>query len=112
MSENKCRWENGELIQCDKGLAKRIVTAVDILGGFDFCPYCGSSLKKPVEIKLGMFGRFWGGLEGKYLYGVLTKIYGNEEEYEANGYYMWSNFTPGLPEGFNQDGTPKEEQDA
>lgn len=72
---------------------------------FHFCPSCGASLKKPVEIKVGMFGRFWDDDKELYVYGVLDGI---EDGRPCRYGFSYDNFTPGLPSGFNQDGTVKE----
>lgn len=71
--------------------------------------------RQPVEIKVGMFGTYSNieiclGIN----YGKLEKYepeseYPFEIGYGGPGFLRVKYFTPGLPTGFNQDGTPKEE---
>jgi hypothetical protein len=112
----KCRWENGKFKGCNSAKLEwdsysNVSLEDDIRTGmenynpkFRFCPYCGANIEKPVEIEIGMFGKFWNEEDEDYVYDIIYNIkYG---KYYAYSQY-WKNFTPGLPKGFNQDGTPK-----
>jgi hypothetical protein len=101
---NKCEWKDGEFRACLE--AREDAFPVDVVGMYNFCPFCGASLKKPVEIKDGMFGWF-SRLDGSGSWGRLNCKIGNEYQ-SIETLEIYKNFTPGLPEGFNQDGTLKD----
>jgi hypothetical protein len=101
--DKKCEWKDGKFLVC-----RRASQEFHSRQGYDFCPYCGGDIRKPVEIKVGMFGKFWDNEVGFNEYGTLSNI----DVYEKYPYRTafnseYKHFTPGLPEGFNQDGTPK-----
>ena len=115
----KCHWEGNEFIGCcgDIFMAlnkvhlklKKDETTYRTCN-ISYCPFCGASLEKPVEIKKGMFGTFYNNESDKgKIWGELTNIYGKENRYCISGGRWFKYFSPGLPEGYNQDGTPKKE---
>lgn len=114
----KCEWKDGEFKPCDGAYGiidfsyGDLCLAIDSKGLYraTFCPFCGADIRKPVEIKVGMFGRFWDNSEkgdSKGYFGFLRHI-NSSGSYICHRDFIWDHFTPGLPEGFNQDGTPKE----
>jgi len=122
---NKCRWENDKFKGCDG--ANRIFLKGDLFSfsgyvqnglkefysDLKFCPFCGESLEKPFNIEEGMFGHFWD--EGDKIgeWGVLRSIDKRTERmYVSSDSYNWTYFTPGLPEDFNKDGTPKKDYES
>ena len=117
----KCHWEGNEFIGCCEEVktdnhGNVLILIYNLFGAeynsFDFCPFCGASLEKPVKIEPGMFGKFYDDEDEIPVYGILDKIDQGDRPYiyvfsiSEGGY---KHFTPGLPEGFNQDGTPKKE---
>lgn len=80
----------------------------------DHCFRCGASLKKPVEIKPGVFGYFCTEDYFYFEWGYLAHT-------DSKGFYpirnttlpqgqrmLYPKFIPGLPDDVNQDGSPKE----
>lgn len=103
---NKCEWKDGEISFCCIMADNAYRHYGQSFGKNPLhCSECGASLKKPVEIKVGMFGKFEN--DESYTWDILTEI-NNTGTFDDNNYGAWDNFTPGLPEGFNQDGTIKE----
>ena len=116
--ESKCHWHGGGFNPCDEmyGAGFSRTTNNDsliVLYGFVifYCPFCGAFLKKPMEIKVGMFGTYANIKEELGCrWGVLGGYYPNRDNpFEIKGISDWKLFTPGLPTGFNQDGSPKED---
>lgn len=104
----KCEWKDGEFIGCC-GLSKYAHNSDKT---WDFCPYCGADIKEPAKIKLKMFGRFWDDDQNDSVYGVLALLRIEEDlPYKRPNGEPYKHFSPGLPEGFNQDGTPKEKKE-
>jgi len=112
----KCHWEGNEFIGCCEEVKTNKHGNVLILiynsfgaeyNSFDFCPFCGANLKKPVIIEKGMFGTFYNeeADRGK-LWGELVEVYGKENRYCINGGRWFKYFSPGLPEGFKNSGEP------
>lgn len=107
---SKCKWVDGELISCRKWvdgingvIDANIIKKVKIA----YCPFCGESLKKPIKIEAGMFGYFWDDVTSRHEYGILSSIIDGCQRFSANKARYYQRFKPGLPEGFNQDGTLK-----
>lgn len=111
---SKCKWKGIWFAPCTIMATSGYDIRKDSLriGDSDpmaYCPFCGAPLKKPVVIEVGMFGKFWndGGLFLEW--GILIDIREKESRpYLAAAGGEYEHFTPGLPTGFNQDGTPKE----
>lgn len=109
----KCEWKDGNFIPCCDNIIYEIDCKFTIMmegqvvvGTPNYCPHCGADIRKPVTIKTGMFGKFWTNGSSYYQYGELAMI--TYEGYSPKGSgTIFSNFTPGLPEGFNQDGSKK-----
>lgn len=107
LNSDKCHWENNTFYPCDKALDvfKRPSYLYE---EFETCPCCGEVLAKPVEIKIGQFGKFWGGDVGMSEWGVLIDILEScgTAKYCIRPGATWDHFTPGLPEGYDEGGNP------
>ncbi len=106
MNKKKCREGHGVNTICDALGESGLLTTTKAIG-LVFCPFCGVELEPKPEVKVGMFGKFWDVDYKDAFYDVLTGIDLNEKYPYGNSGDDWKNFEPGLPEGFNQDGTPK-----
>jgi hypothetical protein len=119
---NKCEWIDGGFSPC-KGFKHKYHAITQSTNTKEegvyfekvskdrklkFCPYCGANIEKRVKIKVGMFGKFWNEFkeDACYVYDILDAIDNDEYHYLSSSQW-WKHFTPGLPEGFNKDGTPK-----
>lgn len=55
---DKCEWKDGRLTVCS-GLLSDLASDTGSSFRRNDCPYCKTSFKKPIEIKVGQFGKFW-----------------------------------------------------
>lgn len=122
MSERKCEWKDGEFYPCEgveqvapykmTDIEKKRYGIANSLMGREifFCPFCGASLKNPVDIKVGMFGKFWEENPASHTWGVLSDIVFDNggHPYRTDVGNWFNHFEPGLPTGFRDDGSPKE----